>query len=399
MEPTTRLAPWAAVACYLLTSAVPMAGLAVGRASLPLQSPALVYDRKAPFANWDGWWYEKITRDGYSVDSRAQCSVAFFPAYPLAGRLLAGATGLDAKWALLVVAHICLAASFVVLGEYARLRFGDAPARYVLLVLLSFGLLPITFFFRMTYSEPLFFLCAALALYGMERRWSLGILAGVIGLASATRPVGVALLPPLALHIWARSTTRRSGLAALATFLPLAGWGLGAYMVYQWNAFDDPFAFVKAQDHWRAQAPIPLGEKLLALAALEPVVDVFDSSSPCYWRNQQTDGNPFLSWRLANPLWWLLAGGLIVLGASTSWLNAAEVSLAAGLLLIPYILKGHEMCMSSMGRFAAVVPPVYLVLAHLFLRTPTVGVWAILAACGVLLGVYSAMFAAWYPFF
>jgi hypothetical protein len=79
--------------------------------------------------------------------------------------------------------------------------------------------------------------------------------------------------------------------------------------------------------------------------------------------------------------------------------KAYEVSLCAGLLLIPYLLRAHEMCMTGMGRFAAVVFPVYIVMGRLLAKLPWPVSAGILALCAFFLGAYSALFAAWYRFF
>ncbi len=90
---------------------------------------------------------------------------------------------------------------------------------------------------------------------------------------------------------------------------------------------------------------------------------------------------------------------LIAVGAWKRWLNRLEVSLAAGLLLIPYVTRSHEMCMAGMGRFAAAVVPIYLVLGQLLARLPPPVAAMLLSLSGFLMGVYAALFAAWYRFF
>jgi len=57
------------------------------------------------------------------------------------------------------------------------------------------------------------------------------------------------------------------------------------------------------------------------------------------------------------------------------------------------------MCLAGMGRFAAVVVPVYLVLGQLLARLPPAGAALAAGLSGFLLGAYSALFAAWYRFF
>jgi len=386
---------------YYLTSFISVLGVVLGHHFFNRLPHALAKrgDLISSFANWDGEWYQKIILDGYHYNPEAPSDVAIFPGYPLLGKLLVMCTGMRPDLALLIVSHLTLAAAFVVLAAYVGRRFPNAPEDYDQFVLLAFGLLPITFFFRMAYSEALFLLITALALYGMERRWPLLIVAGIIGAATATRAVGVALVPALVLHIWNQSPTGRKGVGESLVFVPIACWGLAGYMAFQWWTFDEPFAFAKTQANWRMRPPVPLEEKIISLAALEPAWTIFEPSSPCNWQKHEPDNNPMFSLHLANPLWFLFGIGLIGLGWYKRWLNSKELILAAGLLLIPYVTKGHEMCMAGMGRFTAVVFPIYLVLGQLLSRIPAPLAAALLAISAFFLGTYAALFASWHRFF
>jgi hypothetical protein len=403
------------LAFYFLTSMVAVLGVELGHDFLQMPQHGLArrQDVAKAFANWDGEWYEKIVTRGYQYDPKRQSSVAFFPAFPVLGRLLAG-TGLRADLALVLVAHACLAAAFVVLAAYVKQRFPDAPAELGPFVLLTFGLLPTTFFFRMAYSESLFVLVSILSLYGMERRWPLAAIACLVGLATATRSVGVALLVPLVLHVCkgsshlpastplkdsGRATPRIRGLVRLVWLTPLACWGIIAYAVYLYFEFGAPLAFVQTQENWRIRPPVDLMTKIGDLATLEPVVANLNPSSPCYWCRAPGEVSAFFSLYLANPLYWVSAVGLVVLGACKRWLSTNEVALAVCLLVIPYGLRSHEMCMAGMGRFASVAFPMYLVLGHIFARLPALVAACLLGVSGFFLGAYAALFAAWYRFF
>jgi hypothetical protein len=384
---------------YFLTSIVTVMGVEVGHdfLQMPQHGMARRHDVGKAFANWDGEWYEKIITRGYQYDPDRQSSVAFFPAFPVLGWLLAGA-GLRPDLALVLAAHACLAAAFVVLTAYVKERFPDAPSELVTSVVLAFGVFPTTFFFRMAYSESLFILLSILAVYGMERRWPLMAIASLIGLATATRSVGVALLVPLVLHV-CKETRGIRGWARLVWALPLACWGIIAYAVYLYFEFGAPLAFVQTQENWRIRSPVDFTTKLADLAMLEPVVANFDPSSPCYWCRAPGEINALFSLYLANPLYWVTAVGLIIFGSYKGWLSVVEIALAVGLLLIPYGLRSHEMCMAGMGRFASVAFPIYLVLGQILSRLPVLVAGSCLAISGFFLGAYAALFAAWYRFF
>jgi hypothetical protein len=406
--------------CYCATALLVVVAVVLGHDYLKQATHAVGKrgDILEAFANWDGKWYREILTDGYSYRPGSPSNVAFFPAYPLLGRGVARLTGVSSNVALLIVSHFCLATMFIALAAYVqqRLRTGrpslarggsgadvEQPGPWVLL---AAGLWPTTFFFRMAYSESLFVLIAVIALYGMERRWPAPVLAVIVSLGAMVRPVGVALLGPLAMHLWTdfspsvdRRKTIGTKLVRLTVYLALASSGLLAYMAYQWVAFDDPLAFAKTQEYWRVRPAVSLGEKISSLITLEPFWSVFDPSSPCYWGMHDRESNPLFSFHLANPIYFLFTVGLIALGACKHWLNAKEVVLAASLLFIPYVTRSHEMCMGGMGRFAAVAFPQYLVLGRLLCRLPAPAAALVLAFSAFLLGTYSALFAASYRLF
>jgi hypothetical protein len=184
-----------------------------------------------------------------------------------------------------------------------------------------------------------------------------------------------------------------------ALFVPLACWGILGYMLFQWLAFGAPLAFAKTQAHWRIRPGVSLGEQAISLMTLEPIWSVYDPSSPCYWRLHESDGNAVFSMQFANPIYFVATAALIVFGGIRGWLNRNELALAAGLLLIPYVTRSHEMCMGSMGRFAAVAFPAYLVLGHILARMPGPAAALVLAISGFWMGIYAALFAAWYRVF
>src|SRR5437667_12447827 len=110
---------------YYLTSLLAVGGVEFGFGYLRTSPHGLAKrsDELAAFANWDGQWYQKIVTDGYAYNSARASNVAFFPAYPLSGSQLAKLTGCRVDLALVIVAHLCLAATFVLLAAYARCRF------------------------------------------------------------------------------------------------------------------------------------------------------------------------------------------------------------------------------------------------------------------------------------
>ena len=453
----------AAVTCWYLTGLIAALGFSLGFYLLQPGSPA-GDDRRDwldAFTWMDGRWYKQIATEGYQYDPDANTNVAFFPVYPLLGRALIRASGLRAEVALLIVSNLSLLAALAMLAFYVRDRYPDAPTELTDYALLAAALFPTGCFFRLTYSESTFLFLAILAMYAMLRRWPLWAIALVVGLATAARPVGVALLAPFAIHIcrrcrarsadrvgwderseshhaavergrdgaterWRERTTSRvlrrftpslppsfslSLLRRLALYLPLATWGAGAFTVYQYHAFGEPFATVRVQKNWGVYFPVSSSEKVIPLATLKPIRSVYDATSRSFWALRDEHCVPWFSLQFANPIFFVTAVALISLGASLSlrkglgegssgrWLSLEEVSLAALMLLIPYVTRAYEMGMGSLGRFVAVVFPVYLVLAHLLGRLSTASRTLLFVLLGVFLCVYTALYAGAYTVF
>ncbi|MGH8160772.1 MAG: hypothetical protein ACRESR_01210 [Gammaproteobacteria bacterium] len=418
--------------------------------------------------NWeDGGWYSQIAADGYKYRPGVRSNVAFFPAYPLLGRALTAAAGVRAEAALLLVSNLSLLAALAMIAFYVRDRYRDGRGDLADYALLATAFFPTGCFFRLAYSESTFLLVAVLAMYAMLRRWPLCAIALVVGSATATRAVGVALLAPFAIHIWRRTLAahqpdasarkpaaqphreapasdeaagagarpggprpwrwfpgRRFGLtcARLVLYLPLACWGLGLFVVYQHRAFGDPIAFVKAQKKWGALSEGR--EKAVALATLKPIWSVYDPQSRAHWTERDQHCIPWLSLHFANPVLFVSAAALVSLGACrrlprrpggdvtialsvgeqgeercSRWLSPEETSLSVLLLLIPYVTRAYEMNMGSMGRFTAVVFPMYLVLGRLLVAVPAPLRAALLALSGVFLWICTALYAARYAIY
>ncbi len=149
-------------------------------------------------------------------------------------------------------------------------------------------------------------------------------------------------------------------------------------------------AFAKTQEHWGSPAP-SLIDKAISLLSYEPIWRIFLRGPDGVWS--------VFSWELVNPTYFVASVALVVLGAWHGWLNAYETSLAATLLLIPYLTRAYEMNMASSARFAAVIFPIYLVLGEILARLPPVVSSALLGISAFLLGAFSALFAGGYPVF
>jgi hypothetical protein len=371
------------VLAYLLTSSVVLLGVSFGHRFVAPLEDAAPRSLRDSFSAQDGGWYKTIATKGYSYDPGRRSAVAFFPLFPLLGAGVVRLTGLEPTWALLVVAHASLAAAFVVAAAYLRHRPCSDRAT-ISLALLALGLMPATFFFRMTYSESTFLLLSVLFLFGIQKAWPSLIVAVIAGFASASRPVGVGLLLPLLIYTWRGSPNPSAFLKRAALAVPVGCWGLLAYAAFLYAEFGDPLAFAKTQKHWGSSTTSL--DKMLALSSYQPIWEPFLREPVTQWS--------VFTWEQLNPVYFVATIALIVFGAWRRWLNAYETTAAGMLLLIPYVTRAYEMDMASSARFAAVVFPVYLVLGEILSRLSLIVAVALLGISSFFLGAFSALSAS-----
>jgi hypothetical protein len=379
---------------YCLSTAVVVLALAYSTVDRPALSIDDDRDRRSfTFIHGDGEYYRNVAENGYSCLDDSYSTISLFPAYPLCCRIMMWVFAVGPDIALPLVANVFLAGCFILWSAYLEAR--SAPLRSPLVgefVMALFGVLPMTFVFRMAYSESLLVFLCLLSLYAFERKWPLLLIAVIIGLATATRPTGVALIFPLVKHILEESRTWQGWLFRLAGYVPVALWGVVGFMVYQYVVFGEPFAFVRAQMGVRLRFPDSWLDKATALLFLEPARAVFDSASPGYWRLHDPPVHVLFSLRAANCVYFVGFGVIIALGAYCRLLTERELWLSFGLLLIPYVARCYETCMMSGGRFAAVVLPGYIVMGHLLSRLPIGIAGLVFAISGFCLAIYTALF-------
>lgn len=385
--------------CYTSTSLLVLLGLTVG-SRLSHQGWATKTEgvgALSPYFQTDGLAYRSIAVDGYRYDPERPSSVAFFPGYPLLARVVSWATGLCLEVSLVATAHVFLAGSFIVLAVYLSYRREDLPRKQALATLLAFGLFPVTFFFRMALSESTFMFFALLACIGMQRRWPLALVALVVGATTAIRPVGVCLIPAFFLHLGCDGRSWRTNLCRGLICAPLVGWGLEAYMIYQHMEFGDALAYSKTQENYRFREFRSRGERILALATLEPILSVYDRRSPAYWGWTQPGTPAWVNLAFANPLYFIMAITLVAVGWRREWLTRQEVIIGFLLVLVPYFARGYEMCMASQARYASAAFPIYLVLGQLVSHVPRLVTMVLSGLAGFFLVAYAALFAAGFP--
>lgn len=231
----------------------------------------------AQLTRWDGGWYREIALDGYNLGWPGKRSnLAFFPAYPLAGRAVAVVLpGHDVELALLLVG---LVSSVVVAWGLVRLGEALHSARMGFCLALLWPVLPRSFVAVMPYSEAMFTAALVWSLVWMARGrwWAAAVCCAVAG---ATRPIGAALVATVAGPLlWlllrrVRSAVRRvpAGTVGWTTqpqpvpgMLSLVGAGLlacfgflgtVAHVAHRWGSWD---GYLAVQASWNMRMGNPL---------------------------------------------------------------------------------------------------------------------------------------------
>jgi hypothetical protein len=337
------------------------------------------------WARWDSVWFLRIAEHGYG--SAEEATAAFYPLYPLLvgllGRILLGHYVL----AGVLISLAATLGSFALLYRLAEGRLGAEGARRAVLYLAVF---PFAVFLSAVYSESLFLFLALAAFVLAERGSFLG--AGVTaGLAWLTRPLGIALLPALALIAW-RTPQRRAALLQLAAAPAL----FALYPLWLWWRLGDPLAFVRAEDVWSRHLSWagPLGGLWDGLRAGWAGVRQLASGSDStrYWSAvQDADPDRVAAVNLQQLAFLVLFAALTVL----AWRRfGSPYGLFAALsLAIPLSVPSERWPLLSIPRFGLVVFPFFLALAVLG-DHPRVHT-ALIVVSAMLLGIVCVQWALW----
>ena len=208
------------------------------------QKPVWLWNR----ANFDGVHYLMVAKNGYGLYQQA-----FFPLYPLFILFLARLFNQQYLLSGFLISFFSSLAALFILYKLVLLDYQDKIARKTIFYLLLF---PTSFFLSTVYTEA-FFLCLTLLAFYWARKGKWLLVPLVTALASATRIVGIFLLPALLFELWCQNTKKRR--SKIVSFL-LALWliiisplGLVLYMNYLKVHFNDPLMFLHVQPNFGAE--------------------------------------------------------------------------------------------------------------------------------------------------
>jgi hypothetical protein len=373
----SRIAIWLA-ALFAVVTLEPLRNPKAGR----WDDPALTHDLGSitdVWARWDSVHFLRIAEHGYLAGE-----AAFYPLYPALVAGIGRALGGHYVLAGVTISLLATLGAFVLLERLGERRLGGDGARRAVLYL---ALFPTALFLQAVYSESLYlFLC--LAAFVLAERGRFAGAGLVVGLAVLTRPVGLALVPPLILIARRRSWR-------LATALPI----VAVYPLVLWRKVGDPWAFGHAEGTWhRHLSPAgPLGgiwEGLRAgWAGIEQLVS--GSNAHVYWTAvAPADSTPLRTAAINLELVAFLA--LFVTLTVIAWrrLGAPYGLFAALSLALPLSVPSSRWPLLSLPRFGLVVFPFFLALAWVGGRSPRTHT-AIVGVSTLLLGVFVTQWALW----
>lgn len=234
-----------ALLIYVVTRAIIMSAALLAPLHTANRGPGLFWV-DPPTIRWDAGHYRYILMFGYPP--QPSDTTAFFPAYPLVTWPLAKLTG-DPDMSLVIVSHLCGAGAIAFFYLWARRRMEPNHALRAVALVCCY---PPAMFFSTGYSEGLFLLCVAAALYFLEREWFWRA-ALASALATGTRPTGIVIAAVVVLYY----LTSHGGIHRPVRWLRAIGVGVVAiagilaHEAYLWNHYGRADAYFAAQESWK----------------------------------------------------------------------------------------------------------------------------------------------------
>lgn len=197
------------------------------------------------WGNFDGAHYIKLAQLGY----HEAFTQAFFPLYPILIRFVNLLThnGLTSG---LIISHLAVIGFVYFFIKLGRLDFPQKNINWSLAFLILF---PTSFFLFSVYTESLFLFLSILSFYlARQKRFFLSAL--IVGLASATRLVGIFLLPAILWEYWQSKpkSSLKTKLSSYLSIIILSSFGLLLYLNFLRTRFGDLMIFVTSQPDFGA---------------------------------------------------------------------------------------------------------------------------------------------------
>ena len=340
---------------------------------LPYHEPAGFIDQSIypisanleKFIKWDAHWYTYIAGHGYTNKS-----IVFFPAIIVFMKVLVYA-GLHVVDAGLIICNLFAFLSLWIMSLSFRLDFSEKEVRYALL---SYAVMPTSFFLNSIYTEPLFITFSLACIYWARiGKWWYSGMAGA--LATLTRNLGIFLLLFL-LYEFIKSHPRlfKDKYSIVPLFLPPVA--LLLFMIYNLYLLGDPIVFISSQQSWGRHLGLP-------------------------WQNIWNNLPLTFANNPANQPGVALDSFLVIISLvallCTTFLPKFKVHSSYLIIgwvwfIIPLVFTAAELPLYSMSRFILPIFPLYLFFAQL----PEKVFYCYIAVSAFTLLLCTSLFINWY---
>ncbi|HWA52025.1 MAG TPA: mannosyltransferase family protein [Patescibacteria group bacterium] len=315
--------------------------------------------------NFDGEHYLSIAQNGYQP-----LEYFFFPLFPLLIRFLTISKSLiNFAWTGIIISNLFFLISLFFLYKLVKIDYSDKIAKPVMLLLLLF---PTSFYFGNIYTESLFFLLAILSFY-FARKKNYLVAAFFVALASATRVIGIFLLPVIFVEWFFE---RRHNYLEFLEILIISPIGLLYYMYFLLKETHDPLIFVHQVSIFGQQRSSSL--VILPQVIYRYIFEIFPHVSYLYFPNVFTT---YLEFSFA-----ILFLALIIFGVFKLRLS---YSLYAAVAFIIPTLAGS---FSSMPRYILVIFPVFILVGVYLAKLPKIYTYVLFFVMIVLFVIAESFF-------
>ena len=323
------------------------------------------------FANFDGEHYISIATYGYKP-----LQYFFFPLYPyLIGALSLTKSMFGIVLTGQIISNTLFFVSLIGLWKLVRLDYQSKIANLVVILLLIF---PTSFYFAAVYTESLFLALVVWSFY-FSRKKNFLLTSILAGLASATRIIGVIMLPVLFIE-WFQQDKKDRSLKQLA-FLGLSGLGIVAYMFYlhmhTGNALEFKTSLEYVYGEQRSDALV-----LLPQVIYRYIFKILPSMNWSYFAGSFSLLLEFMS-------------GILFLILSIISFFKLRKSYAA-YLIAGYLIPTLSGSFSSMSRYVLVLFPGFILMAIYVEKLPQNTRYTLYIAMIVCLAIATALFSRGY---
>lgn len=303
------------------------------------------------YARWDSGWYLNIVLHNYRFESVEQnASIVFFPLYPLLMEGLGKILNHQYILSGIIISSLSLAGATLFLYFLAKIDLKKTKLAYSSVLYLL--LYPYAFFHVAVYTESLFLLTVLGSFYfARKKQWLPAAL--FAALSSAARPTGLVMFLILFLEYLDQVNFDFKKIKEDILWIFLAPLGIIMYMGFLFTKFGDPFLFMKAQKAWSRETSLsPFKFFDMLSSYFHDFLGIFTEQAPYHLSN----GIDFFVF-------------VFFVAASIYVFFKVRKSYGA-FMFISIMIPALTQTLVSIGRYAAVLFPIYILAALKLKKQP-----------------------------